>query len=234
MMLSDSFATSHHQPVVYSADTPPAFLRPDQTYALYYKRLLDVWLSVGLLLLASPFLLPMTLAITALIAMDGHNPIYSQRRIGRHGRIFRMFKFRTMVPEADQKLAAYLKKCPEAKAEWDKHQKLRYDPRITTVGRFLRKTSLDELPQLINVLRGEMSLVGPRPMMVEQTGMYPGRAYYLTRPGLTGMWQVSDRHDSSFAERAGYDDAYLHKLSLRTDMRILLRTVVVVLRGTGV
>lgn len=234
MMLSDSFATSQHQPVVYAADTPPAFLRPDQTYALYYKRVLDVWLTVVLLALASPFLAPILLVITVLIALDGHNPIYTQRRIGRHGRIFRMFKFRTMVPDADERLASHLSQCPEARSEWDKHQKLRFDPRITTVGRFLRKTSLDELPQLINVLRGEMSLVGPRPMMVEQTELYPGRAYYLTRPGLTGMWQISDRHDTSFAERANYDDSYLHKLSLRTDMHILLRTVGVVLRGTGV
>lgn len=234
MLLSDSFATPLNQPVGHPAVTPPAYLRPDQIYALYYKRVFDIWVTAALLLMAAPFLLPIALVLSALISFDGYNPIYTQRRIGRHGRIFRMFKFRTMVHDADQRLADYLANNPEAREEWEKHQKLRFDPRITMVGRFLRKTSLDELPQLLNVLRGEMSLVGPRPMMVEQTALYPGRAYYLTRPGLTGPWQVSDRHGTSFADRAAYDDFYLRKLSFRSDLRILFSTVTVVLRGTGV
>lgn len=234
MLLSDSFATPLNQPVGHPAETPPAYLRPDQTYALYYKRAFDIWITVLVLLLASPFLLPIALVLSALISFDGYNPIFTQRRIGRHGRHFRMFKFRTMVHNADKRLEDYLATNPEAREEWEKHQKLRFDPRITMVGRFLRKTSLDELPQLLNVLRGEMSLVGPRPMMVEQSAFYPGRAYYLTRPGLTGPWQVSDRHGTSFVDRAAYDDNYLHKLSFRTDLRILFSTVFVVLKGTGV
>lgn len=234
MILSDSFSASQNQPLGYVSSPPPAYLRPDQTYALYYKRAFDIWLTGMLLLLAAPFLLPIALGLSALISFDGYNPIYTQRRVGRHGRIFRMFKFRTMVHDADKRLEDYLARNPGAREEWETHQKLRYDPRITMVGRFLRKTSLDELPQLLNVLRGEMSLVGPRPMMVEQSAFYPGRAYYLTRPGLTGPWQVSDRHSTSFIDRAAYDDAYLHKLSFRTDLRLLFSTIFVVLRGTGV
>lgn len=234
MIFSDSFATTQHQPVAYATDVSPGYLRPDQTYALYYKRSFDIWMTFTLLLLAAPFLLPISLILAVLIAADGYNPIYTQQRLGRHGRIFRMYKFRTMVHDADARLDAYLAQNPEAREEWETHQKLRKDPRITLVGRFLRKTSLDELPQLLNVLRGEMSLVGPRPMMVEQSAFYPGRGYFLTRPGLTGPWQVSDRHDTSFAGRAGFDDDYLRNLSLRADLMILLRTILVVIKGTGV
>lgn len=158
MLLSDSFATTLNQPVGHPAGTSPAYLRPDQTYALYYKRAFDIWGTATILLLAAPFLLPIALILSVLISFDGYNPIFTQRRIGRHGRIFRMFKFRTMVHDADQRLEDYLAQNPDAREEWEKHQKLRFDPRITLVGRFLRKTSLDELPQLLNVLRGEMSL----------------------------------------------------------------------------
>jgi exopolysaccharide production protein ExoY len=138
-----------------------------------------------------------------------------------------------MVPNADAVLNDYLDANPGARAEWDKTQKLKNDPRITASGRIIRKTSIDELPQLINVVRGEMSLVGPRPMMVEQRALYPGLAYYAMRPGITGFWQTSTRNESSFAERAVFDSAYFRDMSLRTDLRVLVKTVAVVIAGTG-
>jgi lipopolysaccharide/colanic/teichoic acid biosynthesis glycosyltransferase len=138
-----------------------------------------------------------------------------------------------MVPGADALLEYHLRKNPEARREWDETQKLKNDPRITRIGAFLRKSSLDELPQLWNVLRGEMSLVGPRPMMVDQRTLYPGTAYFDLRPGITGLWQISERNETSFAERAVFDNRYLASLSLSLDVSILLRTVSVVLRGTG-
>jgi lipopolysaccharide/colanic/teichoic acid biosynthesis glycosyltransferase len=138
-----------------------------------------------------------------------------------------------MVPDADKVLDAYLEQNPEAKAEWDAHQKLTNDPRITSVGRLLRKYSIDEFPQLFNVFIGDMSLVGPRPMCPEQRAQYPGTAYFGLRPGMTGLWQISERHQTTFAERAIYDNRYAGALSLTTDLRILFMTPMVVLRGTG-
>ena len=138
-----------------------------------------------------------------------------------------------MVPRADTLLEYHLRKNPEARREWDETQKLKRDPRITRIGCFLRKSSLDELPQLWNVLMGDMSLVGPRPMMVDQEALYPGTAYFELRPGITGLWQISDRNASSFAERAKFDDRYLNSCSLSQDISILLQTTGVVLRGTG-
>ncbi|MFN6978425.1 MAG: sugar transferase, partial [Gemmobacter sp.] len=118
-------------------------------------------------------------------------------------------------------------------AEWDRTQKLRHDPRITPLGHLLRRSSLDELPQLWNVLTGDMSLIGPRPMMVDQKPLYPGRAYYALRPGISGPWQVSDRNATAFADRAGYDERYFRDLSLGTDLRLILATFGAVARGTG-
>lgn len=193
------------------------------------KRCLDVVLILATL----PITLPLVLLMMGLAALDGHSPIYRQKRIGRGGRIFRMIKIRTMVPGADALLRRCLDADPEARSEWDETQKLKSDPRITRFGRVMRKCSLDELPQLWNVLIGDMSLVGPRPMMVDQEKLYPGTAYFELRPGITGPWQISDRNDSSFAARAGFDSRYLATLSLPRDVAILFRTVMVVLRGTG-
>lgn len=193
------------------------------------KRLFDL----VLVLLAMPFWLPLILVTAFLIALDGNNPLYMQKRVGRHGRVFRILKLRSMVPDADAVLEAYLRNNPVARAEWEAKQKLKNDPRITRIGGFIRKTSIDELPQLFNVLLGDMSLVGPRPMMVCQKMLYPGRRYYEMRPGLTGFWQISNRNNCRFASRARYDNAYFAAMSLRTDMTILLRTIGVVLRGTG-
>ena len=198
-------------------------------YARRYKHLLDVSLVVLIL----PIVIPLVLILACLVACDGGNPVYSQKRVGRAGRVFRLWKLRTMVPNADIQLAKYLAENPEARAEWAVKQKLTNDPRITRVGSILRKTSLDELPQIFNVLSGDMSLVGPRPMMLDQKPLYPGRAYFALRPGITGPWQVSDRNASSFAARAEYDIAYYKSVSFTGDIRLLMATTRVVMCGTG-
>jgi lipopolysaccharide/colanic/teichoic acid biosynthesis glycosyltransferase len=180
-----------------------------------------------------PFWAPIVFVTGFVIACDGHSPIYTQKRIGHGGRVFRMFKLRSMVHDADAVLEAYLRDNPVARAEWNATQKLKNDPRVTRVGRFIRKTSVDELPQLFNVLSGDMSLVGPRPMMVCQKALYQGRRYFEMRPGLTGFWQISNRNHCRFVGRVRYDNAYFNAMSLRTDLAVLWRTVGVVLRGTG-
>ena len=193
------------------------------------KRVFDV----ALVLASGAIVLPVIAILAVLVSLDGHSPFYSQVRIGRGGRYFRMLKLRTMVPNADAMLADYLARNPAARAEWDATQKLKKDPRITRMGRILRKTSLDELPQLFNVLVGQMSLVGPRPMMQKQQVLYSGSSYYDLRPGLTGLWQISDRNECNFQDRVKFDDVYNRVISLRTDVGILFKTVQVVLRGTG-
>lgn len=193
------------------------------------KRVLDTFL----ILISLPVVLPVVALLALMIARDGGNAFYTQPRIGKNGQLFRLWKLRSMVCDADARLEAYLASNPEARAEWDATQKLKNDPRITRIGRIIRRTSLDELPQLWNVLKGEMSLVGPRPMMVSQKQLYPGSAYYLLRPGVTGYWQTSGRNATTFEARAAYDAAYEADLSLGADVRILARTVGVVLGGTG-
>jgi lipopolysaccharide/colanic/teichoic acid biosynthesis glycosyltransferase len=210
-------------------DAPDRHRRGAVVYRRFLKRLLDIVVVLILLPPTVALLVP----LMAIVALDGRSPIYVQKRLGRRGRVFRMFKLRSMVPGADQILEAHLARDPGARAEWDHNQKLKYDPRITVFGAFIRKTSLDELPQLFNVLLGDMSLVGPRPMMVDQRPLYPGAVYFEMRPGITGFWQVSERNEASFAQRAQYDTDYFRKMSLWTDLRVLARTVRVVLRGTG-
>ena len=207
----------------------PRRARRNSTYRRVVKRGLDL----VLVLLAAPIVLPVVGILALIVALDGGNPFYGQGRIGRGGRIYRMWKLRTMVADADARLEACLRDDPAMRAEWAAKQKLIDDPRITPVGRVLRKTSLDELPQLWNVVTGEMSLVGPRPMMVAQRSLYPGSDYYDLRPGITGLWQISDRNDSSFADRARFDEVYNRTLSLPLDIGILASTIRVVLRGTG-
>jgi len=185
------------------------------------------------ILLALPIVLPLIAFLALLVVLDGGKPFYTQTRIGRDGRMFRIWKLRTMVKGADALLRDYLAANPAARAEWDATQKLKDDPRITRIGRLLRKSSIDELPQLWNVLIGSMSLVGPRPMMVEQQAFYYGQGYYALRPGITGLWQISDRNESNFADRVRFDDIYDRRVSLKTDISILIRTVGVVLRCTG-
>ncbi|MBZ0129762.1 MAG: sugar transferase [Rhodobacteraceae bacterium] len=198
-------------------------------YVTYLKRGLDI---VIVLLFALPVLLIVAF-LALLVALDGGNPFYAQRRIGLQRRPFRMWKLRSMVADADQLLERHLATDPAMRREWDLTQKLKADPRITPIGRLIRKTSLDELPQLWNVLTGDMSLIGPRPMMPGQDEIYPGTAYYAMRPGLSGYWQTSVRNDSNFAERAYHDTQYFHDQSLLTDITVMMRTVRVVLQATG-
>lgn len=206
-----------------------AELRPSSRYAHVVKPVLDITLA---LMLAIPVALIVGV-FALLIARDGHSPFYRQQRIGKNGRAFGMWKLRSMVPNADAHLEDYLASNPDARREWDKTQKLKNDPRITPIGRFIRKTSIDELPQLLNVLSNQMSLVGPRPMMLDQRTLYPGVAYYAMRPGITGFWQTSIRNESSFAERANFDASYFRSMSLGTDIRVMAKTVGVVFAGTG-
>ena len=193
------------------------------------KRALDVLL----VLIALPIVLPLVALLAALVWREGGNPFFLQKRVGLDGRQFRMWKLRSMVSDAEARLEDHLATSPTARAEWDSTQKLVNDPRITPLGHVLRKTSLDELPQLWNVLKGDMSLVGPRPMMPCQQALYPGRAYYRLRPGITGFWQISQRNRCSFADRAKFDAVYDRRLSLKTDLKVLFGTIRVVLRCTG-
>jgi exopolysaccharide production protein ExoY len=180
--------------------------------------------------------LPLYLCVAVGVYFTSGNPIfYVQNRIGQHGRTFRFFKFRSMVPDAEAALSAFLDTDPEARSQWDTFQKLPNDPRVTRFGRFIRRTSLDELPQFWNVLKGEMSMVGPRPCLPEQEELYGAYwlAYCSTKPGLTGLWQVSGRNCLSYDERVQLDARYVSTWSLWLDLRILLKTVQVVLTGHG-
>ena len=199
-----------------------------------YRRFAKRALDIAIVAVVSLPVAMVVLLLALLVATDGRSPFYMQARVGRGGRLFRMVKLRTMVWQADRVLDGYLASNPAARAEWDRDQKLRHDPRVTRIGALLRRSSLDELPQLWNVLRGDMSIVGPRPMMDNQRAIYPGTEYYAMRPGITGFWQVSVRNESSFSERAAFDRRYFHELSLRTDLGVIWRTVGVVLRATGV
>lgn len=203
--------------------------RKGGSYRRIFKRLLDITAIVA----AAPVVVPMVAGLAFLVARDGGSAFYTQIRVGKGGKPFRMWKLRSMVTDADDRMEAYLASNPEARAEWDTNQKLRNDPRITAFGQFLRRSSLDELPQLWNVLKGDMSLVGPRPMMLNQRALYPGTAYYNLRPGITGYWQTAGRHKTTFEARAEFDAAYDDELGLKTDLNILARTVSVVLKGTG-
>ena len=198
-------------------------------YELGLKRLFDVFCVLASL----PFVAPLIAVLALIVASDGSPAFYRQDRVGRNGRIYRIWKLRTMVADADMMLQEHLARNPEAAAEWELTQKLKRDPRITKIGLLLRKSSIDELPQLWNVLIGDMSLVGPRPMMPEQQDMYPGLAYYAHRPGITGSWQVSKRNESTFAERARFDTDYIANMSFANDLKLLSATVRVVIRGTG-
>ena len=199
-------------------------------YSMFGKRFLDV----ALIVIAAPIVIPVVALFAFIISTDGHSPFFKQVRVGKDGRRFTMWKLRTMVPNAEALLAKHLEENPEDRAEWNDKQKLSNDPRCTRLGRAFRRTSLDELPQLFNVLLGDMSLIGPRPMLPEQQALYPGRAYYKLRPGMTGLWQVSKRNESEFSGRAAFDDQYHQELSFWSDVKILVRTAAVVVRGTGV
>lgn len=200
------------------------------SYATTGKRVLDIVLATIALVLAAPVLALLSLALW----IESGNPFYTQERLGKDGRHFRMFKLRTMVRGAREQLDGYLDRDPALRTEWELTQKLKHDPRITPIGRLLRKTSMDELPQIFNVLRGEMSLVGPRPMLPEQMPLYLNPPAYLgLRPGITGLWQVTARNDESFDLRAILDLRYAQRLGFWTDLKIMAATVNSVCRATG-
>ena len=193
-------------------------------------------MELAVVILSAPFSLPVMGLLGLLIQLDSPGPIlYRQRRYGLHGKPVWIWKFRTMVENADQVLADCLSCNEELSAEWQALHKLKNDPRVTRIGRFLRKTSLDELPQLWNVLRGDMSLVGPRPIMEDEINYYAGsyRLYKQVRPGLTGLWQVSGRSDTSYPYRVALDEYYVRHWSIWMDLYILLRTFEVVVRRSG-
>jgi undecaprenyl-phosphate galactose phosphotransferase len=195
------------------------------------KRCVDLALASTMLFALAPVLL----AIAVAVRMDGGAALFRHRRIGASGRTFECLKFRSMCVDAEQRLKDYLENNPEARAEWDKDFKLRNDPRITQLGHLLRRTSLDELPQLINVLRGEMSLVGPRPIVAAEIPRYGESfgAYLRCRPGITGLWQVSGRNDVDYVTRVALDSRYASDWNLFTDFVILFRTVRAVFRRSG-
>ena len=195
------------------------------------KRILDILGASALLALLSPLLL----AIALLILRDGGNVLFGHRRIGAGGRSFKCWKFRTMVPDAQDALHKLLESDAAAREEWERDYKLRNDPRVTKLGRFLRTTSLDELPQLFNVLAGNMSLVGPRPIVSDEIPRY-GAAFHdyaRCRPGITGVWQVSGRNAVDYRHRVMMDQDFARNWSLAADVMVLLRTPLAVFRRRG-
>lgn len=181
-------------------------------------------------------LLPLLLVVAVAIYLRDPGPVlYAHRRIGRGGQVFRCLKFRTMVLNGDEVLARHLAENPTAAREWADSRKLRQDPRVTRLGARLRRSSIDELPQLINVLKGEMSLVGPRPIVLDEARHYGAALgdYLSVKPGLTGLWQISGRSDTSYAERVALDRRYVRDRGFWVDLGIILRTVAVVARGRG-
>jgi len=197
------------------------------------KRALDVLGAIVLAVVFSPLIL--AVVILALIRREPGSIMYKHRRIGQDGHAFECLKFRTMVPNADRVLRELLERDPAIKAEWVRDHKLRCDPRVTRLGRFLRRTSLDELPQLWNVVRGEMSLVGPRPVVREELLRYGrnARAYLSAKPGITGLWQVKGRNDTDYRRRVVLDTYYVRNRNLLLDLYILFKTTRVVLGGSG-
>lgn len=201
-------------------------------YARAGKRLFDLFFAVAIL----PIVLPVIALFVILIRIEGKPSFYAHKRVGRMGREFNCYKLRTMRIDADEILARLCAEDPQVAAEWATYQKLTNDPRITPIGRFLRATSLDELPQLFNVFTGDMSFVGPRPYTLDQHDMYVaagGEAYEHLRPGITGIWQVGERNGTTFGDRARFDNDYGARLSFGLDIALILRTAGAVLRRTG-
>ena len=182
-------------------------------------------------------LIPITIAIWIAnkVSKDEGPIFYTQERIGENGKIFKMYKYRSMVVGADEKLKKYLKENEEARKEYKKYKKLKNDPRVTKMGKFIRKTSLDEFPQFINVLKGDMSLVGPRPYLPREKEDINGFFNYITswKPGITGLWQISGRSHTTFTDRLTLDMSYYYNHSLKTDIKILYKTVKNVIKKEG-
>jgi exopolysaccharide production protein ExoY len=207
-------------------------LRTNGVHYRLIKRLLDILIVCALL----PCLLPLLLIAALLVRISSPGPIlYSQRRIGRFGREFRLWKFRSMYVSGENILRNHLRANPDAAHEWAQTRKLRVDPRVTRIGKILRRTSLDELPQFLNVLSGRMSLVGPRPIVLAERSNYRDAYFFYVsaKPGLTGLWQVSGRSDLSYHQRVKLDEEYVRGWRLALDLRILWRTAGVVWGAKG-
>lgn len=196
------------------------------------KRVFDVIVSV----IGGMIISPILLVLAVMVAIDNRGRvIFAHKRVGRNGELFSCYKFQTMVPDAQERLKDYLDKNPQARAEWEETFKLTNDPRVTKLGAFLRRTSLDELPQLWNVIRGDMSLVGPRPIVMEEIDRYEDsfREYSMVLPGITGMWQVSGRSDTTYEERVEMDTWYVRNWSIWIDLMYLVKTFKAVIAGKG-
>ena len=196
------------------------------------KRLFDILAALGGLIFLSPVMITLAILVRA---QDGGPALFAHTRIGKNGKPFKCYKFRSMVMDAQQKLETLLSTDPEAAAEWARDQKLRKDPRVTALGRFIRKTSLDELPQLFNILKGDMSVVGPRPIITDEMARYGNHLedYLSVTPGVTGPWQVSGRNDVSYDERVRMDARYARSWTVAGDIWITLKTVPAVLLSRG-
>lgn len=198
-----------------------------------FKRLIDILGGI----VGTIVLIPLTIgiAIANLICKDNGPIFYSQYRMGKNGKLFKMYKYRSMVVGADEKLKKYLEENEEARKEYKKYKKLKHDPRVTKIGEFIRKTSLDEFPQFINVLKGDMSLVGPRPYLEREKEDMNGYYKYITtcKPGLTGLWQISGRSDVDFATRIDLDMQYYYNHSLKGDIKILFKTAMKLVKREG-
>jgi lipopolysaccharide/colanic/teichoic acid biosynthesis glycosyltransferase len=205
---------------------------PSRSGMFDHERTINIILASILLVVFAPVFA----VVATLIWLEDRGPlIFRHRRIGRNGRLFNCLKFRSMAAHAEMRLARLLKDDPVARAEWDRDHKLRNDPRITKIGRFLRASSLDEIPQLINVIRGDMSLVGPRPIVQDEVVRYGRRieSYLKVRPGITGLWQVSGRNDVSYRRRVAMDVLYARRKSFSRDLVILFCTIPAVLLRKG-
>ena len=210
---------------------------PEKTDSLLigkiFKRLIDILGGI----IGTIVLIPLTIgiAIANLICKDNGPIFYSQYRMGKNGKLFKMYKYRSMVVGADEKLKKYLEENENARKEYKKYKKLKHDPRVTKVGEFIRKTSLDEFPQFINVLKGDMSLVGPRPYLEREKEDMNGYYKYITtcKPGLTGLWQISGRNDVDFATRIDLDMQYYYNHSLKGDIKILFKTAMKLVKREG-
>ena len=206
---------------------------PDRVLHIPSKRLFDIFFSLSALLLLLPLYLVITLAV---VLSSKSYPFFAQKRVGRGGRIFTCYKFRTMVPNAEEKLQELLEKNPEFKKEWEEKRKLLNDPRITSIGKFLRKTSLDELPQFWNVLKGDLSVVGPRAVVMEEIEeQFKEKAQKILtlRPGITGLWQVNGRSLTTYSERVDLEEKYVEDRSFLLDLRIVVWTVPIMFNSKG-
>jgi Undecaprenyl-phosphate galactose phosphotransferase WbaP len=211
-------------------------LATSQKLKMFWNLGIKRFIDLSFVIVGGIIVLPWLLIFALLVKISSPGPVlYGHTRLGLNGRQFKAYKFRSMVVDAEEQLEIMLESNPKIREEWEATHKLKNDPRVTAIGRFLRRTSFDEFPQLINILKGEMSLVGPRPVVKDEVEKY-GEDFdriFSVKPGLTGLWQVSGRSDTNYAERVAFDTYYLQSWSVWLDLWILYKTFGVVLRGKG-